>query len=123
MLEPAGKEVTEMKIALPLVGGKLSMHFGHCEEFAFVEVDPEKKAIERIESLPAPLHQPGLLPQWLSERGAQMIIAGGMGRRAQELFEEEKIKVLVGAPSEAPEAIVNAYLNGALETGENICDH
>ena len=112
-----------MRIALPLVGGKLSVHFGHCEEFAFVDVDRQRKVIEKVECLPAPAHQPGLLPQWLFEKGADMVIAGGMGRRAQDLFSGQKIRVLVGAPSETPEAVVNAYLNGSLETGENICDH
>ena len=43
--------------------------------------------------------------------------------RAQGLFAEQNIQVLVGVPSEDPETIVTAYLDGTLQTGENICDH
>lgn len=28
-----------MKIAIPMAGGQLCMHFGHCEQFALVDVD------------------------------------------------------------------------------------
>ena len=53
-----------MKIAIPLAEGKLTMHFGHCQSFALVDVDPQTKKIIRTEELAAPPHQPGLLPPW-----------------------------------------------------------
>ncbi|MEJ2744514.1 MAG: NifB/NifX family molybdenum-iron cluster-binding protein [bacterium] len=112
-----------MRIAIPVSNGKLSAHFGHCERFALVDVDPAAKKILKCEELDAPAHQPGLLPPWLAERGAQMIIAGGMGVRAQALFSGQGIQVLTGAPSETPEKIVTDYLTGMLERGENVCDH
>jgi len=46
-----------------------------------------------------------------------------MGGRAQELFAANGIQVVVGAPAEAPEALVAAFLDGSLESGENCCDH
>ena len=70
-----------------------------------------------------PAHEPGVLPRWLGEKGVNIIIAGGMGSRAQNLFAEQNIEVVVGAPAEAPDAIVNAYLAGSLQAGDNICDH
>ena len=112
-----------MRIAIPVTEGKLSAHFGHCEEFALIDADRESKTITATEMLAAPPHEPGLLPRWLAEKGAEMIIAGGMGGRAQGLFQQQKIAVVVGAPSDTPDAIVNAYLGGALVTGENVCDH
>jgi predicted Fe-Mo cluster-binding NifX family protein len=112
-----------MKIAIPLAEGKLSMHFGHCESFALVEVDPANKCILKREDIKAPPHEPGLLPPWLAERGATVIIAGGMGQRAQGLFTQQGIQVLVGAPSETPERLVGEYLAGTLQTGSNACDH
>jgi ATP-binding protein involved in chromosome partitioning len=120
--EPAPKEAP-MRIAIPLAEGRLSAHFGHCERFALLDVDPSSKRITSREELPAPDHQPGLLPKWLAERGATVIIAGGMGSRAQGLFAEQGIKVVVGAPPETPEALVAAYCAGTLTTGENVCDH
>jgi predicted Fe-Mo cluster-binding NifX family protein len=112
-----------MRIAIPVAQGRLSLHFGHCAEFVVVDVDPETKTIQGTETLPAPPHQPGLLPQWLAERGVNMVIAGGMGMRAQQFFQQYNIQVVIGAPSETPETVVQGYLAGTLETGQNICDH
>jgi ATP-binding protein involved in chromosome partitioning len=112
-----------MKIAIPLAEGKLCMHFGHCETFALIDVDKENKKILKTEFLTPPPHEPGVLPKWLSEQNATVIIAGGMGMRAQDLFKENNIEVLVGAPSAEPEILVKKYLEGALTCGDNICDH
>jgi ATP-binding protein involved in chromosome partitioning len=120
---PAHSKEAPMRIAIPLAEGRLSAHFGHCERFALLDVDPSSKRITSKEELPAPDHQPGLLPKWLAERGATVIIAGGMGSRAQGLFAEQGIEVVVGAPADTPEALVAAYCAGTLTTGENVCDH
>lgn len=116
-------ERTNMKIAIPTANGKLAMHFGHCEKFIVMDIDPDKKVIIGSTELEAPPHEPGLLPPWLAERGVNLIIAGGMGQRAQTLFTEQGITVVVGAPPESPEALAKAYLAGSLETGTNACDH
>ncbi|MBN2644661.1 MAG: ATPase, partial [Desulfuromonadaceae bacterium] len=61
---------------------------------------------------------------WLAGQGADLIIAGGMGMRAQNLFEEQNIKVVVGASGElTPLEVVQAYLVDTLQTGINACDH
>ncbi|NLC70350.1 MAG: ATPase [Desulfuromonadaceae bacterium] len=112
-----------MKIAIPLANGKLSMHFGHCEKFALLEVDPASQRVLNREDIESPPHEPGMLPPWLAERGATVIVAGGMGQRAQALFTQKGIQVLVGAPAETPENIAAAYLAGTLQTGVNLCDH
>jgi predicted Fe-Mo cluster-binding NifX family protein len=112
-----------MKIAIPLAEGKLTAHFGHCASFAMIDVDTETKKILNREDIAAPEHQPGLLPPWLAERGANVIIAGGMGSRAQELFAAQGIKVLVGAGAEMPEKLVTDFLAGTLQVGANVCDH
>ncbi len=112
-----------MKIAIPVSQGRLSAHFGHCEEFAILEADGQDQATLKESRHQAPPHEPGLLPRWLHELGANVIIAGGMGQRAQQLFAENDIAVVVGAPAETPEQLASAYLKGALQAGENICDH
>ena len=117
------KETEKMKIAIPLADGKLCMHFGHCEQFALVEVDEAGKTITGTSYLTPPPHEPGVLPRWLHEQGANVIIAGGMGQRAQGLFSQSGIEVVVGAPSEKPEDVVSAYLASTLEVGQNVCDH
>lgn len=112
-----------MRIAIPMTNGRLSPHFGHCEQFALVDVDPEAGEILQRRSVEAPPHQPGLLPPWLAKQGAELIIAGGMGGRAQQLFTAQGIRVLVGAPAESLDRLVKDYLAGTLRNGENTCDH
>ena len=112
-----------MRYAVPLTNGVLSAHFGHCEEFAFVDVDPVTRAVGEPIKAPPPPHEPGALPAWLRQNGADVVIAGGMGRRAQGLFAESGIDVIVGAPSAPPEQLVAAHIDGTLDTGSNICDH
>jgi predicted Fe-Mo cluster-binding NifX family protein len=110
-----------MKFAIPLANGKLTAHFGHCQEFALVEVNDNQ--ILKKETLVPPPHEPGVLPSWLHQLGTDVVIAGGMGQRAIGLFGEKGIKVVTGAPSLEPEELVNSYLNQTLQTGANVCDH
>ncbi len=112
-----------MRIAIPIANGALCMHFGHCEQFALVDVDDVSRSVTATDYLTPPPHEPGVLPRWLGEQGANVIISGGMGQRAQTLFAQNGIQVVVGAPADKPEAIVSAYLNGTLRAGRNICDH
>jgi Mrp family chromosome partitioning ATPase/predicted Fe-Mo cluster-binding NifX family protein len=116
-------EETPMKIAIPVAEGKLGMHFGHCEQFALLDVDEKAKKVTGKWMLTPPPHEPGVLPRWLHKEGATVIIAGGMGQRAQSLFAENGIKVVVGAPAETPEELVTQYLAGTLVSGANVCDH
>ena len=112
-----------LKIAIPLADGKLCMHFGHCGQFAVLEVDQAShKIISRTDLVPPP-HEPGVLPAWLHEKGVTLVIAGGMGQRAQQIFTGHGITVLVGAPADSPENLVVAYLEGTLDCGDNVCDH
>jgi predicted Fe-Mo cluster-binding NifX family protein len=112
-----------MKIAIPLIQGKLSLHFGHCDQFAIFDIDEKlNKPIHRNDATP-PSHAPGALPKWLHENNVNIIIASGMGQRAQQLFAQNDIQVVIGASSNSPEELVSAYLHDTLETGANICDH
>jgi predicted Fe-Mo cluster-binding NifX family protein len=110
-----------MRFAVPLAGGKLTAHFGHCQEFALIDV--ENKTIKNKQTLTPPPHEPGVLPKWLQEQGTNVIIAGGMGARAMELFAQNGIEVVTGAPVAAPEDLVRSYLDQSLQTGSNLCDH
>ena len=112
-----------MKIAVPVTDGVLSMHFGHCEQFALFDVDPDGKKVEGKKMLTPPPHEPGTFPRWLHEHGATVIIAGGMGSRAQDLFGQNNIKVVVGAAGGTPDEVVRSFLEGSLEVGANTCDH
>lgn len=108
-------------LVVPVSGGKLSAHFGHCEQFAFMETQNHKIAGTDMRTPPA--HEPGVLPQWLYDQGADVVIVGGMGERAQELLREKGIEVIIGAPMDPPESLANQYLSNTLVSGANVCDH
>lgn len=117
------KNSGHLRFAVPVHQGVLNLHFGHSEAFALVDADRLLGKVHTRKDVLAPPHEPGLLPQWLGEREVDLIIAGGMGQKAQTLFTQRNIKVLTGAPSLSPEALVEAYLGGTLVTGANGCDH
>lgn len=110
-------------IAIPLADGRLCAHFGHCQQFALYEVDMDEQKICGSRKLDPPPHEPGLLPRWLHGENVQVVIAGGMGRRAQDIFRTQGIEVVVGATAEEPEKIVQAYLDSRLSLADNPCDH
>lgn len=112
-----------MLIAIPTVDGKLCTHFGHCAQFALVEVDIDRKKILSTSYITPPPHKPGLLPRWLQEKGTNAIIAGGMGQRAKDLFSQSGIKVVVGVTGGTPDEIASSYLNDTLQVSENACNH
>ena len=112
-----------MKIAIPVTAGRLCPHFGHCEHFALFEVDTTARQPRPPVYLTPPPHEPGVLPRWLHEQGANVIIAGGMGQRAQQLFSEQGIRVVTGADSGPPLELATAYCQGLLTSGPNPCDH
>jgi Mrp family chromosome partitioning ATPase/predicted Fe-Mo cluster-binding NifX family protein len=114
-------EMEKVVFAVPVSDGKLCAHFGHCDQFALIET--ENGEIKETSMHTPPPHEPGVLPKWLHEQGAHVVLAGGMGARAQELFSQNGIKVLTGAPTDSPESLVNLYLADSLVTGENVCDH
>ncbi|MFW5836523.1 MAG: iron-sulfur cluster carrier protein MrpORP [Desulfovibrionaceae bacterium] len=111
------------RIAVPVAQGKLCMHFGHCEQFAMVDVNMDDKTIAGVNLETPPPHEPGVLPAWCADMGVNLVLAGGMGSRAQSLFTDRGVKVLVGAPAEEPEAVVRKFLDGSLQLGANTCDH
>ncbi len=112
-----------MRYAVPIVDNKVATHFGHCSHFALFDVDETRNVITRKEIVASPGHQPGLLPTWLAEEGISVVIASGMGSRAQSLFRENRIEVVINALEDDPEKAVLDHIRGTLATGDNICDH
>jgi predicted Fe-Mo cluster-binding NifX family protein len=108
-----------MRFAVPIADGKLTEHFGHCKEFAFIDVT-DNRIIAQENKTPPP-HEPGVLPKWLQELGTHVVIAGGIGHRAVQLLDSAGIKVISGAPAVAPEILVSDYLNNTLKAGGNLC--
>jgi predicted Fe-Mo cluster-binding NifX family protein len=109
------------RIAIPMENGELCAHFGHCQNFAIVDV--AENQINSIMEVIPPEHQPGLYPGWISGYGVTDVIAGGMGQKAIQLFNERDINVFVGAPTKPARELVDEFLNNKLELQTNYCDH
>ena len=110
-----------MKIAIPTENGKLCSHFGHCESFTFADVDMQTKEIKNIETK---IPEEGISCQsasWISEQGANVILAGGMGARPLGIFAQNGVKVVAGCPELPVEDVIKEYMNSTLMTGENAC--
>lgn len=109
-----------MKIAVAAMGNQVAGHFGHCENFIFFET--ENGEIRKIQSVPNPGHRPGFLPNFLADNGAKVILSGGMGGGAVDIFNERGVEVVVGVEGDARIA-VEAYLRGELISTGSICHH
>ena len=108
------------KIAIPSDGDQFAQHFGRCPEYNIFEIENDEIKNQKVISNPG--HQPGFLPKFLSEKGVDCIICRGMGRKAQDLFDENNIEVILGVSGNFEEK-VNSYIKGELEEGENLCSH
>jgi len=109
-----------MKVAISTDHGNVSAHFGRCPSYTLLEIQ-EARVVSK-EEIPNPGHSPGFLPQFLSEKGVHYIIAGGMGPRAQNLFTQKKIETIIGVQGKVEE-VIERFIRGELEPGEDLCDH
>jgi len=107
------------KIAIPTTNGALSAHFGHCQKFAIYEV--VNNEIIKEEFVTPPPHEPGSHPAFLRKLGCNTIIAGGIGMRAQNLFTENNIEVIIGLSSDNLKGLVEIYISEGLKSGKNLC--
>lgn len=110
-----------MKIAIPLSNGKFCEHFGGAQAFALYDVDQDRRSLgDHLFDAP-PAHGRGVFPMWLKQQGATVVLAGGMGPRAVEIFAHQGIEVVLGVQGDDPEVIARSYLAGTLATTGEIC--
>jgi predicted Fe-Mo cluster-binding NifX family protein len=108
-----------MKIAVASEGEMVTEHFGYCESFSIFEAENNK--IVKSETIANPGHKPGFLPNFLNDRGVNVIIAGGMGSGAIEIFDEKGIEVVTGARGNA-KAAAEQYISGKLKSKGSVCN-
>lgn len=109
------------KIAVPIDNGVMSAHFGHAAVFILFTID-DGKVISQ-ESLNPPPHEPGVIPRWLSQLGANKIITGGIGRSAVSIFNSLGVEVIDGAPAIEADKLIKSYLENTLKLGASTCNH
>lgn len=114
-----------MRIAVPVASNNqlqspVFAHFGKCPYFILVDVeDNQVKAVEGIANPFFNNHQPGEVPEFISRQNVNVMLAGGMGGRAVEFFNQYGIEAVTGATGTVAQA-VQAYLDGQL-TGFKPC--
>jgi predicted Fe-Mo cluster-binding NifX family protein len=106
------------KIAIPSDNGLVSEHFGYCSQFIIFEIDQNKILQKTIVDNPG--HQPGSLPPFLHEKGVNQVLAGGMGSRAIDLFQQVGIDVITGV-SGSVDKVIEEFLAGLLKSDKNTC--
>jgi predicted Fe-Mo cluster-binding NifX family protein len=110
------------RIAIPVnENGILDAHFGHCKYFAIIDVEDNKISSQEI--IQPPPHEPGLLPEWLAQKGVTEVLAGGIGNRAIQNFNQQNINVFAGAPALPTQELVAGFLDNSLTFTSNCCDH
>ncbi len=109
-----------MNIAIASEEGMVAQHFGRCPEYTIFNLS--EGHIKKREVIANPGHEPGFLPGYLGRLGVSVVIAGGMGPRAQSLFDNENIKTFVGVTGVVDD-IIKAYIAGDLQSGISSCEH
>lgn len=107
-----------MKIAIASEAKAVAQHFGYCEGFFVFTVSDGR--VEIKEFVPNPGHKPGFLPNYLNDLGVCVIIAGGMGGGAIEIFNDKGIQVITGAEGSVDE-VIQSYIDGKLSSTGSVC--
>ncbi|NPE22355.1 dinitrogenase iron-molybdenum cofactor [Fusibacter sp. A1] len=109
------------KIAVATEAGNVSGHFGHCQQFHIFDVDMEQNTVLNVVAHDTPGHRAGFLPSFIKGLGVNVIISGGMGGGAIDLFNENGIAVVLGAYG-AAQTVVDAYVKGELVSTGSVCE-
>ena len=96
----------------------VSPHFGRCPYYVMVDLDGrEVSQVSAVENPCYGQHQPGEVPGFIQSQGADVMLAGGMGRRAIGFFQQYGIQAVTGASGTVRQAL-EQYLGGTLQGAE-----
>jgi len=96
----------------------VSPHFGRCPYYVLVDLDErEVSQVNVVENPAYGQHRPGQVPGFINDQGADVMLAGGMGRRAIGFFQQYGIEAATGAAGTVRHAL-EQYLGGVLQGAE-----
>lgn len=114
-----------MKVCVPSAsnGGlkdNVGQHFGMVPTYTVLNV--ENDSVEIVENTSQHNGGVGLPPELLSKVGVNIMLCGGLGKKAVNLFTEFGIDVFIGAQGTV-ESAINDWKEGNLvkPTSENVC--
>jgi len=97
---------------------QISAHFGRCPYFILVDVEGQDvEAVNAVENPYHGNHTPGQVPAFIHSQGADVMLAGGMGRRAVSFFQQYDIQAVTGASGVVRQAL-QSYLGGELRDAQ-----
>ena len=106
------------KIAIPVLGQKLSQHFATSLLFDIFVVEDKSIVKENLMHVSSQLSES--LPVWLARNGVTDVITREIGNKDINLLNQHKINVFVGVKLENPKYLVQEYMDGTLETNDNL---
>jgi predicted Fe-Mo cluster-binding NifX family protein len=109
------------RIAVPLINGRFTSHFGGAEQFGLFDFDEATRSITSRTIAAPPPHERGAFPVWLRAQKVTAVLAGGMGPRAVQILQRFGIETMLGVEDAEPEQIVRAYLDGTLVSSGEGC--
>lgn len=114
------EEVMQTRLAIATDGDFVSQHFGRCQSYTIVDIkDGKIIKKELIDNPGLEGHEPGVIPRFLHQMGVSFIIAGGMGPRAIDFFNEFGIQTVVGVSGDIKHTI-EKFIAGELQGGRNL---
>jgi predicted Fe-Mo cluster-binding NifX family protein len=104
------------------LNSEMSMHFGRCPFFTLIDVEEGKMTNAQVVANPAfENHVPGAVPEFIRDQKVNVMIAGGMGPKAVNMFNGFGLEVATGVGGKI-EKVLEAYLEGKVQ-GTVPCKH
>ena len=103
-----------MKIAIPVTGDLLSDKFGECSHYIIYEII-NKKIVSKKSEVP-PIKTVDKLANWAEGAGITDVIVNNINSCYLNYFSDTKINLFVGVKQNAPEILIEEYLNGTLQS-------
>ena len=93
----------------------VSPHFGRCPHFVLVDLEGQQvRAVAAVDNPYYSAHQPGQVPAFISSHKVDVMLTGGMGRRAIMFFDQLGVQPVTGAAGTVRQSL-ERYLGGALQ--------
>lgn len=96
----------------------VSPHFGRCPYYVFVDLEGQE--VKQVSAMANPYygqHRPGEVPGFIRDQEADVMLTGGMGRRAIGFFQQYGVEAVTGASGTVRRAL-EQYLGGQLQGAE-----